>query len=507
MATKEKKSIDEIKAKLDDLEQKHSEPAEEAEYLVAEILEDDLVDMQVPTMVAIPEKEPPKKVPIKQPIPNIDKRQEPQATVTQQKVMPQQKIQQQQPTMQQQVSQSMAKQPFDVLKMPQPRSQSEFLQQFNERARYILWQKEQMQVLINQFNNLRANFEISRRNEAKAVEALKQMVTNGDPQSKEKLNQANMMLRSMQEQLRQVQTTANKLQEQYNLVNQKLQASSEREQQATAFAREKEKDYKVLEMKLNGLQTEYNKVSDMEKKLRVELQKAAEEDAKLKQDFATYKKNMTKEGNDILAEKNKLLKEQEDLLKKLNVELKKSEDNSEKLKTKLAEANSKKGGKATATEETAQEDSGKTEQLVKALEASEGEMETVKAFAKRIQDDFNNYKKRSANLSNEMKMLGMSKVVAELLPVLDNIGFAKDQIKDKDALIGFTMLETQIIDALKKFGLKEVETEGAKFDPNLMSAILQVEGKPGYVVEVVSKGYLLEETLIRPAQVKVGKDG
>ena len=69
------------------------------------------------------------------------------------------------------------------------------------------------------------------------------------------------------------------------------------------------------------------------------------------------------------------------------------------------------------------------------------------------------------------------------------------------------MLETQILDALKKFGLKEVKTEDQKFDPNLMSAIQQVEGKAGYVVEEVAKGYLLEDTLLRPASVKVGKDG
>lgn len=507
MAIKEKKRIEEINAKLNDLEQKHAGVNEDAEYLMAEILDDDLLETEVPEIEVVSEKEAPKKTPIKQPISEV-KEQEIKPTASVKQNIQKQNIQQQQVVQKQQVQrpqqQSMPQQLPDVLKMNPPTNNVEFLDQFNKRAQYINWQRQQFQILVGQFNNLRANYDISRANEAKAVEALKNLVQNGDPKTKEQLAQANGMLRGMQEQLKQTQVNANRLQEQYNLINDKLQTSIEREKQVTIFAREKEKDIKTMEMKLVSLQTEYNKLSDVEKKVRSELQKVIEEDAKLKQDFVTFKKNMTKEGNDVLAEKNKLLKEQEDLLKKLNAELKKSEDNSEKLKSKLAEANSKKNGK---TEETKEETTGKTEELVKALEASEGEMETVKAFAKRIQEDFNNYKKRSANLSNEMKTLGMSKVVAELLPVLDNIGFAKDQIKDKDALIGFTMLETQIIDSLKKFGLKEVQAEGAKFDPNLMSAIQQVPGKSGEVIEVVSKGYLLEETLIRPAQVKVGKDG
>lgn len=482
-------TIDNLKNKIDDLEKKHTENknAFEEEYAVAEILDDDLFNFTNQSNSTNQNV----KISSKQDIPaRPTQSQQTVATKSNHNVVQQQRPatnsmqQPQRPVQAQQATKSI---PFDARNLPKPSSSQELISQWKMQKEYIAFQDAQLQ-------NLAMNYEISRRNEQNAIDKLKEIVQNcGTPQSRQELDIIKRNLQAATAQINQDNMMMQKLNEQLKQTMLKLKESTDKEKQAIIFAKEKEKEAKNYEGQFVILKNQLAKAQDNEKQIKTDLQKSLDAEVKLKQEFAEYKKSVTKQD-----------KEQEEMLKKLNAELKKSEGIEEKLKTKLAEVTAKKGVKEG--EET-ESDKAKTDELINALKTTESEMETIKTFAKRIQEDFANFKKRSANLSNEMKVLGMSKVVAELLPVLDNIGFAKDQIKDKDALIGFTMLETQILDALKKFGLKEVKTEDQKFDPNLMSAIQQVEGKAGYVVEEIAKGYLLEDTLLRPASVKVGKDG
>ena len=68
------------------------------------------------------------------------------------------------------------------------------------------------------------------------------------------------------------------------------------------------------------------------------------------------------------------------------------------------------------------------------------------------------------------------------------------------------MMESQILSALKGFGLEEVQTDEKDFDAKYMTAVERVkdEQRQGKVVEVLAKGYLLNGKLLRPASVKVG---
>lgn len=482
-------TIDNLKNKIDDLEKKHTESknAPEEEYAVAEILDDDLFNFTNQQGSANQNVNTP---PPKQTVQT--KQAQPQQRVVPQ---PQQKVVQQhrpttsmqQPQRPQNPQQAVKTVQFDARNLPKPSTSQELIAQWKMQKEYIEFQDAQLQ-------NLARNYEISRRNEQNAVDKLKEIVQNGGtPQSRQELDIIKRNLQAATAQINQDNIKIQKLNEQLGQIMLKLKESNDKEKQAIIYAKEKEKEAKNYEGQFVVLKNQLAKAQENEKQIKSDLQKSLDAEVKIKQEFAEYKKSVIKQD-----------KEQEEMLKKLNAELKKSEGVEEKLKTKLAEVSAKKGVKEG--EET-EADKAKNEELINALKTTESEMETIKTFAKRIQEDFANFKKRSANLSNEMKVLGMSKVVAELLPVLDNIGFAKGQIQDKDALIGFTMLETQILDALKKFGLKEVKTEDQKFDPNLMSAIQLVDGKAGYVVEELAKGYLLEDTLLRPASVKVGKDG
>ena len=150
------------------------------------------------------------------------------------------------------------------------------------------------------------------------------------------------------------------------------------------------------------------------------------------------------------------------------------------------------------------------EEYIAALEEKLGqaiaEAETCKGLTQRLQADFDNYRKRNNSIAEDMKQLGQSIVIEKMLSVLDNCDLARNYVKDEAALTGFNMMENQILTALAGFGLKEVETDGKEFDAKVMQAVERVkdEQNAGKVVEVLAKGYLLNDKLLRPASVKVG---
>ncbi len=150
------------------------------------------------------------------------------------------------------------------------------------------------------------------------------------------------------------------------------------------------------------------------------------------------------------------------------------------------------------------------EDYISALETKLGEAlqeaNTCRGITQRLQADFDNYRKRNNALAEDMKALGQSIVIERMLGVLDNCDLARKYIQDDAALTGFNMMETQILNALKAFGLEEVEALGNDFDAKLMSAVERVKDKDNdnKVVEVMAKGYTLNNKLLRPASVKIG---
>ncbi len=133
------------------------------------------------------------------------------------------------------------------------------------------------------------------------------------------------------------------------------------------------------------------------------------------------------------------------------------------------------------------------------------EVESVTNLARRVQADFDNYRKRNNSLAEEMKQLGQSAVIEKMLSVLDNCDFARKYIADESALTGFNMMEAQILGALTGFGLAEIEAEGKDFDAKTMTAVERVKDadNAGKVVEILLKGYTLKGKLLRPASVKI----
>ena len=105
-------------------------------------------------------------------------------------------------------------------------------------------------------------------------------------------------------------------------------------------------------------------------------------------------------------------------------------------------------------------------------------------------------------------------LVSELLPVIDNferaIKMDNDDLSDEVSkfLEGFKMIYGNLINILNKLDVKEIEASGIEFDPNYHQAVLteKDESKPsGVVLEVLQKGYMYKDKVIRPAMVKVNE--
>ncbi len=135
------------------------------------------------------------------------------------------------------------------------------------------------------------------------------------------------------------------------------------------------------------------------------------------------------------------------------------------------------------------------------------EVDELKDRLLRLAAEFDNYKKRTAKETDAAKSLGKAELVRKLLPVLDEFGLAMDAIEAKgDVDKGVALVFSNLVDALKKEGLREIDAKGAA-DPYRHEAILTKgsDKKEGEILEVVRKGYELNGIMLRPASVIVSK--
>ncbi len=145
----------------------------------------------------------------------------------------------------------------------------------------------------------------------------------------------------------------------------------------------------------------------------------------------------------------------------------------------------------------------------KAAKADENWDKYLRAVA-----DLDNYRKRVAREKEELARFTSERVVAALLPALDNLERAIEAAQAHGAensslLEGLTQVYNQFRRTLVEFGLQEVIAgTGQPFDPNLHEAVSQVDSAAhaeGHVIEQLQRGYKLADRLLRPARVVVSK--
>lgn len=132
----------------------------------------------------------------------------------------------------------------------------------------------------------------------------------------------------------------------------------------------------------------------------------------------------------------------------------------------------------------------------------------------RLAAEMQNYKKRNETEKSNMLKYANEDLAKSLLPILDNferaIRLDDNDLSDEVSkfLSGFKMIYGSFVNVLNNIEVKEIECDGLEFDPVYHQAVLteKDETKPsGVILEVLRKGYMYKDKVIRPAMVKVNE--
>lgn len=155
--------------------------------------------------------------------------------------------------------------------------------------------------------------------------------------------------------------------------------------------------------------------------------------------------------------------------------------------------------------------SGSADNLLARLQDAEREREKVLDDLRRVAADFDNYRKRVTREQTQMLARAGERVVAKLLPVLDDLERALDAAEHHEearVLEGVRMTKDALVAVLASEGVEEIPADGP-FDPHVHEALMTqpAEGvEPGHVVQVVTRGYRIGDAVLRPARVVVAEE-
>lgn len=146
-------------------------------------------------------------------------------------------------------------------------------------------------------------------------------------------------------------------------------------------------------------------------------------------------------------------------------------------------------------------------EIKKQMASMKAEIEEKDDRYKRIMAEFENYKKRSAKERESLYDSIISEIVSSFLPVLDNLEkAAKAETKDEEYKKGVELMLQQFKDVLASKGVKEIETVGKTFDPELHEAVSSVVDEnlgEKEIKEEFRKGYMIGNRVIRHSMVIV----
>lgn len=153
------------------------------------------------------------------------------------------------------------------------------------------------------------------------------------------------------------------------------------------------------------------------------------------------------------------------------------------------------------------------EEIVVQFEALRKERDEYRDLLQRKQAEFENYRKRTAKEREGLRVSARAEVVRLLLPVLDGLEKGLESMAEdhQDPLFrsyrqGYELLGREIRGVLQTLGVEVISTRGRTFDPQLHEAVMREmtqERPDGEILEEFRKGYVLNDILLRPSQVKV----
>jgi molecular chaperone GrpE len=164
--------------------------------------------------------------------------------------------------------------------------------------------------------------------------------------------------------------------------------------------------------------------------------------------------------------------------------------------------------------------SGEGEQVEQDFEAllaqAQEEKDEYLELARRTQADLENFRKRMAAEVQAAGVRGKGQLAQEVVPALDDLeraieaaGLDPEGDSEDGLAHGVLLVFRSLREGMKRNGIEAVDPKGEKFDPNqheALSTLPAPEGiESGTVLEVLQKGYRLDEQLIRPARVVVSE--
>jgi molecular chaperone GrpE len=162
------------------------------------------------------------------------------------------------------------------------------------------------------------------------------------------------------------------------------------------------------------------------------------------------------------------------------------------------------GGEPNAATESAQVEQGPG--------AEQQKMEECMDLLRRTQADFVNYRRRMNQEQAEGRIVAQSALLAQVLPVLDDLRRALSEVPPELAshpwVQGVSLVARQIATLFEQLGVRQIGAPGERFDPRWHEAIateMQSDVPEGAVLRVARPGYVIGERIIRPAQVVVAR--
>lgn len=179
----------------------------------------------------------------------------------------------------------------------------------------------------------------------------------------------------------------------------------------------------------------------------------------------------------------------------------------------IVDVNPAEGDDAEALKDDMQAEEDVADALQKELDDTKAALDKEKREYMFLMAEFDNYKKRTLKEKSELIRNAAANAMRGILPVVDDMERAIEAMKSSDdpAAIkeGIDLIYNKFIKYLEQNGVKEIPTKGTDFDTEYHEAITTIpvenEADKGKVVDTVSKGYTINDKVLRHAKVVVGQ--
>ena len=176
-------------------------------------------------------------------------------------------------------------------------------------------------------------------------------------------------------------------------------------------------------------------------------------------------------------------------------------------------AKSKNDDKKDEVLETYDSETPKTEEKVESKKPSELEIanekiEDLTDTLKRLQAEFENYRKRVEKENKHRAEYASANLIEKLLPIIDTFEIAlKDSCTPEKFREGAKLIYVELMTTLKNEGVRKIDALNKNFDPNYHDAMIAVDAdcEKDKVVEVLQEGYMLKDKVLRHSKVKISK--